>query len=106
MSHNDILAADIAQHAGSHLAGMGAGFLVVDVLGAERDRRPLQHGGHLRDIHIGRAHGQLRRSDRRQTGLDPLDQGFDAGERTVHFPVTGDQWLTHYRPPVKASRVA
>src|SRR5699024_12772052 len=92
VAHDDVLHAQVHQHVGADLAGVGAGLFKVDVLGAHVDvgALGLGHGGDQvgvrgADDHL--AAGVL------DGGDQLVDQGGGLGGVLVHLPVAGNDGL-------------
>ena len=95
---DDVLAPDLLEHRGADLAGERPLLLVANVLGTERDRRPLQHLGDRR--RATRNGGQTATSTR-VSRHRPARRGGERlrlRERGVHLPVAGDELLARSSP--------
>ena len=99
MPQNAVAAADIAEHAGGHLAGEGAAFLVMGILAAKRHprRRPprgeAEGRGHGRRVERRRAENEIDAARLCRPGSDGLGEAAGLGRIEVHLPVAGDDRL-------------
>ena len=94
VAENDVFHAGFLEHCGAQLAGVRAGFLPVHVLRAELDVRALDDLAHR-----GKVNG---RGADDHVALRILDQRHERGNQLarlagglVHFPVAGNNRLTH-----------
>src|SRR5699024_10208169 len=92
VAHDDVLHAQVHQHVGADLAGVGAGLFKVDVLGAHVDvgALGLGHGGD--QVGVGGADDHLA-AGVLDGGDQLVDQGSGLGGVLVHLPVAGDDRL-------------
>ena len=99
MPQNAVAAADIAEHAGGHLAGEGTAFLVMGILAAKRHprRRPprgeAEGRGHGRRVERRRAENEIDAARLCRPGSDGLGEAAGLGRIEVHLPVAGDDRL-------------
>ena len=93
VADDDVLDAQILQHIGGHLAGVGAGLLIKYVLSAHGHPNVLEglHGGG--DIHGGHAHHHVAPLGAGQQALEFFGKFLGLGGGLVHLPVAGDDGL-------------
>jgi hypothetical protein len=94
VADDDILYAQVLEHVGGHLAGVGPAGLVVQVLrahGHPHVLEGLQGGG---DVHEGDAHHHLAPLGAGQDGLELLGKLLGVAGSFVHLPVAGNNGLT------------
>ena len=99
VSDDHVATADILEHLPGDFAGVGARVLLGHVLTAEADSRAVQQSAYRLQVHVGGTHRHRRILDLTRLGHDVLHQDPDGGDRTVHFPVAGDQALSHVHSP-------
>jgi hypothetical protein len=74
----------------------------IKILRAEGNIVTLQEGLHLTKKYIGRAN---QRQARHGACIEqPPHQRCNTGSRTIHFPVTGNQQISHCLPPRAAAK--
>ena len=94
VAHDDVFYAQVLQHFGGHLAGVGALLLKVDVLGAHGDAQVLEGLGGGGDVAGGDADQRLAPLGPGQDLLDLLGEFLGLSGGHVHLPVAGDDGFT------------
>ncbi|MPM93132.1 hypothetical protein SDC9_140268 [bioreactor metagenome] len=93
MPHDDIFDAKGPEHLPGNLSGVGAGGLVMEVLGADGDFAVLKalegHG----NVHKGDAQHHAAPFPLGEDGLELLCKGPDLARGLVHLPVSCDDGL-------------
>ena len=94
VADDDIAHAQIGEHIGGHLAGVGAALFEVDVLRAHGDAAVLEgaHGGG--EVRRGNAHDNVTPLRLGKQGLELLGKRLGLAGSLVHFPVACDDGLT------------
>ena len=105
MADDDVGATKIQQHGCRDLAREGTGKLVRQILPAPSRGRAGQLRLDLGYVKVGWADRHLALGNSRQARLDPRQQLTHAHGGTIHFPVAGNQGLTHENLlPFKSAR--
>ena len=94
MPDQAVAGADIDQHRGRHLAGVGALFVGAHVLGAELQATALEGLDQFADVGQRRHHYDID-AGRRQSCGDGGHQFGGEGPGAVQLPVSGDDLATH-----------
>ena len=94
VADDDVLHAQILQHIGGDLAGVGAGLLKEHVLCANGHAGILESLDGGGDVHGGDAHHYVAPLGLGQQGLQLLGEFFRLAGGLVHLPVAGDNGLT------------
>ena len=94
VADDDIAHAEVGEHVGGNLAGVGAALFKVDVLRADGDAAVLEraHGG--RKVDRGRAHDDVAPFGFGKDGLELFGKGLGLAGGLVHFPVACDDGFT------------
>ena len=93
VADDDVFDAQVLEHIGGNLAGVGAGLFIEHVLRAHGDAQVLeglQGGG---DIHEGDAHHHVAPLGAGHDGLNVVGKFLGIAGGHVHFPVAGDDGL-------------
>ncbi len=93
VADDDVLHAQLLEHLGGNLAGVGAVGLIVAVLSADGDAAVLEQTHSGGNVHVGHAENDLAPLGLAQLGLDVLGEGLGLGQGLVHLPVAGDDGL-------------
>ena len=93
VANDDVLHAHLLEHLGGDLAGVGAGGLIVAVLGADGHPAVLEEADGGGDVHKGHAEYHVAPLALGQDGLELLGVGLGLGEGLIHFPVAGNDRL-------------
>ena len=99
MPDNDEPAADIREHPGRHLAGMGAGLFGADILRAQQDRLAAQALAHVGQVDERRADDDFCRAAAGIHRDQFVHEAAGLRAAAVHLPVACDEGTPHVRSP-------
>ena len=93
---NDVLHAEILEHSGGDLAGVGSGFLPVHVLCAQADLGAGERGYRRGDVHEGNADDDFDAAIAIIRRLpDSLNERRDLRGRLIHLPIASNNFRAH-----------
>ena len=101
MSDNHIPTTEIRQHGGRHLAGIGPGGMLAQVLRPPPYRRSRKHRTDLCEIRIRHANRHFGIAKPARLAKKPLYQTLVASQIAVHLPVTDNEFRSHTGRPHK-----